>query len=273
MGIKKKKIGIIGIGFVGGALEYWFQGQKEQCKLFVYDKFKKLGSIHEVNKAEVIFIAVPTPFHVANRSRKNGYDDSAITESLESIYDGKTVVIKSTIVPTSTERFQEHYSRKTILFSPEFLRAKTAVQDFLHPDRQIVGYANEAGKRAAVDILRMLPEAPYTRIMRAREAEMIKYFNNSFLAARVIFANQMFDICNAFDIDYALVKKGVSKDARVGDSHFDIFDDGYRGYGGHCLPKDVNALRWLAHRAKIDVRLLDTLSNINEDLRKTPRKD
>ncbi|MEY4731254.1 MAG: hypothetical protein RL681_200 [Candidatus Parcubacteria bacterium] len=268
----KQKVGIVGVGYVGGALRNWFEKNKEHYELFLYDTGKKLGSLREVNQADTVFVSVPTPFHMEAVSGKSGYDDSAVVESLERIKDGKTVVIKSTIVPTSTERFQERFPEKTILFNPEFLRAKTANEDFLHPDRQIVGYANEAGKRAAGDVLRMLPEAPYARIMRAREAEMIKYFNNNFLATRVVFANQMYDICSALGIDYAAVKDGAAQDARIGGSHFDVLHDGYRGYGGACLPKDVRALLAFAKQADVDVRFLETLEQVNEDLRKAIRE-
>jgi UDPglucose 6-dehydrogenase len=268
----KQKVGIIGVGYVGGALRSWFESQRDRYELFLYDTTKKLGSLREVNQANTIFVSVPTPFHVDAVSGKKGYDDSAVAESLASIGDGKTVVIKSTIVPTSTERFQERFAGKTILFNPEFLRAKTANEDFLHPDRQIVGYANETGKQAALNVLRMLPEAPYTRIMRAREAEMVKYFNNNFLATRVVFANQMYDICKAFGIDYAAVKDGVAQDARVGKSHFDVLHDGYRGYGGACLPKDVRALLAFAKEANVDVRFLEALEQVNEGLRGTARE-
>lgn len=268
----KKKVGIIGVGYVGGALKNWFEQQRDRYELFVYDTTKKLGSLRDVNQADTVFVSVPTPFHADAVSGKQGYDDSAVAESLAAIADGKTVVIKSTVVPTSTERFQERFPGKTILFNPEFLRAKTANEDFLHPDRQIVGYANEAGKAAAAGVLAMLPEAPYARIVRAREAEMIKYFNNNFLATRVVFANQMYDICTTLGIDYAAVKDGVAQDARVGGSHFDVFDDGYRGYGGACLPKDVRALTAFAKSAGADVRLLEALEEVNERFRKQTRE-
>ncbi len=268
----KKKIGIIGVGYVGGALRNWFEGKRDEYEVFLYDTAKRLGSLAEVNRADTVFIAVPTPFHTDPASGKQGYDDSAVVESLTTVADGKVAVVKSTVLPTSTERYQKQFPGKTILFNPEFLRAKTANEDFLRPDRQLVGYANEAGKRAAEAVLAMLPPAPYARVLRAREAEMVKYFNNNFLAARVVFANQMYDICKTLDIDYTAVKEGVAQDARVGGSHFDVFDEGYRGYAGACLPKDVRALTAFAKAAGVDVRLLETLEEVNEDLRRTIRE-
>ncbi len=255
------KIGIIGLGYVGGAVKNWFEKNKSRYDLFLYDKFKNIGSVEEVNRADIIFISVPTPF-----IKGKGYDDSAVRESIVNVKDGKIVVLKSTIMPRSTEKFQRHYPRKTILFNPEFLRAKTAAQDFLKPDRQIVGYATPKGKQAAQKVLGMLPRAPYEKIMRSTEAEMVKYFGNAFLANRVIFANQIYDICKAAGIDYETVKEGAGRDPRIGLSHFDVFDDGYRGYRGMCLPKDVKALVQFGKSVHVDMDMLQSLERINKKL-------
>lgn len=264
---RRIKIGIIGLGYVGGALQHYFQKNKKHYELFLYDKFKNIGSIEEVNRADIIFIAVPTPFIDGK-----GYDDSAVRESIAGIADGKTIVIKSTIMPRSTEKFQKRYPRKTILFNPEFLRAKTAAADFLKPERQIVGYVTPKGKLAAKKVLAILPHAPYEKIIKSTEAEMVKYFGNAFLATRVIFGNQIYDICQAAGIDYAIVKEGASLDPRVGPSHFDVFADvfkeGARGYGGVCLPKDVKALMQFGKSVGADLDLLQSLEKINKKLRK-----
>jgi UDPglucose 6-dehydrogenase len=229
----------------------------------LYDKFKKVGSLEEVNRADIIFIAVPTPFIEAK-----GYDDSAVKESVKNVRDGKTIVLKSTIMPRTSEKLQKLYPKKTILFNPEFLRAKTAKQDFLKPDRQIVGYAAPKGRTAAKKVLSILPPAPYRKIMTSTEAEMIKYFGNTFLSTRVIFANQIYDICQTAGIDYETVKDAPGHDPRVGFSHFDIFDEGYRGYGGLCLPKDTRALIQFGKSIHAKVDLLKTVEKINNKLRK-----
>lgn len=258
---KRLKIGVIGLGYVGGAVKTWFEKNKRHYDLFLYDKYKRVGSVEEINRADIIFIAVPTPF-----IKGKGYDDSAVWKSVESVRDGKIVVLKSTIMPRSTEKIQKRFPKKVILFNPEFLRAKTAIQDFLKPDRQIVGYATPKGRAAAKKILDILPRAPYAKIMTSTEAEMVKYFGNAFLANRVIFANQMYDICKAAGIDYEAVKDGASRDPRVGSSHFDIFDEGYRGYGGLCLPKDVKALIQFGKSVHADLEMLQSLEKINKRL-------
>lgn len=266
MNKNRAKVGFIGLGYVGGSTANWFEKNKPKYDLFYYDKYKKIGSVEEVNNADVIFIAVPTPFVVGK-----GYDDSAVRDAIKNVKNGKTIVIKSTIMPRSTEKFQKANPGKTFLFNPEFLRAKTAKQDFLNPERQIVGYVTPKGKTMAKKVLGMLPHAPYERIMKSTEAEMVKYFGNTFLATRVIFANQIYDICKAAGIDYETVKEGASKDSRVGSSHFDVFADVFkekqRGYGGPCLPKDVRALIQFGKSVGAELDMLSSLEKINKKLR------
>ncbi|MDP2703732.1 MAG: hypothetical protein Q8P01_00670 [bacterium] len=248
MEIKKIKIGIIGLGYVGTPIQKWLRGQGHE--VFSYDKFKKEGSIEDMQKAEIIFVVVPTPFHEDGR----GYDDSAVKESLENIEDGKIIIIKSTIVPGSTRKYQEAYPEKTIFYNPEFLRAKTAEEDYLHPNIQVVGYANEKGKEIAPRILELLPKAKFQSVITSTEAEVLKYWLNSYLATRVIFANEMYDLCEALgDANYDTVKECVAHDPRIGASHWDVNADGYRGFGGACFPKDVQAL--LQKAKELGVRL------------------
>ncbi len=267
--MRQPKIGLIGLGYVGGSLQKWFENQKSKTPLFLYDKFKKIGSIDEVNQADIIFIAVPTPFIDGK-----GYDISAVAESVKNVKNGKTVVIKSSILPGTTATFQKKYPQKTILFNPEFLRAKTALEDFLNPDKQLVGYSGEKGKNKAKIILSLLPKAPFEKIIPAKDAEMIKFFQNSYFATKVIFVNQIYDLCRKIGADYDTVKKCVVKDKRIGNSHLDIFDEGYRGYGGLCLPKDTKALLQFAKLKKIELSLLETVHLSNEKLIKNqPNKN
>ena len=264
MSNKKYKVGIIGLGFVGGSVHYWFEHELgNKVELLSYDKHKNIGSVKEINKADIIFICVPTPFY----EDAGGYDDSAIVESLNVLSSPKIVVIKSTILPGSTEKYQKNFPKHKILFNPEFLVAKTAVQDFLKPTRQIIGYTNES-KNCSQLILDILPPAPFVRTMPATEAEMVKYFGNTFLPIKVIFANQIYDMCEKLGIDYNAVKEAAAVDPRIGPSHLDIFFDGYRGYGGACFPKDMKAFIGLAKKIGVELDLLEKANEINNKLTK-----
>ena len=267
-------IGIIGLGYVGTPIKDWFEAHNE-CDLVAYDKFKNIGSVEEANKADIIFVAVPTPFHEGGEGLPDngaavvrGYDDAAIRESLENIQDGKIVVIKSTVVPGSTEKYQKEYPKKAIICNPEFLRAKTAREDFLKPDKQIIGYASDEGKKAAETVMKLLPKASYERIVHATEAELIKYFTNAYLATRVIFANQIYDLAETLGANYNVIKECVSKDPRIGESHLNVIHEGVRGVRGACLPKDMKALIERADELSTPLDLLKKVDEINEKLRK-----
>jgi UDPglucose 6-dehydrogenase len=254
------KIGIVGVGYLGGAVKYWFDRQKFES--FFYYKHKEIGSLCDLNKAEVIFVCLPTPFV---EEGDQGFDDSAIWEVLRELKGEKIIVIRSTVLPGSTEKYQQKFPQHKFLMNPEFLRAKTAIQDYLNPEKQIVGFT-EKSKDTAVYILEILPKAPFEKIVKSGEAEMIKYFSNVFLANRVIFANQMYDLCRKTGADFETVKQCAGADSRIGQSHFDIFCDGYRGYGGTCLPKDTKALIQFAEKLGMEPKLFKTLEEINKEL-------
>jgi UDPglucose 6-dehydrogenase len=252
-------IGIIGVGVVGGALKSYLEGGG--ITPLLYDRFLRLGSRKEVDQADLIFVCVPTPYQPGG-----GFDHSAIADAIAPLSGQKTVVIKSTVVPGTTEAYQRRYPQHTLLFNPEFLVEKTANEDFLKPDRQIVGYCG-ASLGEARSVLQLLPRAPHEALMPARAAELVKYATNSFLALKVIFSNEIFDLCETLGASYEDVRRSVAADERIGSSHMDVLDGGYRGYGGKCLPKDTMALMDLAESLGAPLRLLEAAHEINLRLR------
>jgi len=257
---EKYKIGIIGVGMVGGALNRYFE--KQGIRPFLYDKSKNFGSVQEVNKADIIFICVPTPF-----DKEKGFDLSFIEDACKNISGEKIVVIKSTIFPGITEKLQKKYSQHKFLFNPEFLTEFTADQDMQYPDRQIIGYTKQSYNIAG-DILQLLPLAPFEKIMLATEAEMLKYFGNTWFSTKVIFVNQMNDLCQKLGIDYDQVMEAAAADKRIGRTHLEVFHKGYRGYGGKCLPKDIRALIQFADQNGIDLKIHKIVEEINNELMK-----
>lgn len=259
----KQSVGIIGVGMVGGAVQRYFE--KVGVKPLLYDKFKNLGSVEEVNRAEVVFVCVPTPYDDA----KGGFDLSAVIEALGFIAGEKIVVLKSTVLPGTTELFQKQFPQHKILFNPEFLTQSTADNDMMYPDRQVVGYT-KASYSVAGTVLRMLPLAPFERVIPATEAELVKYFGNTWFSVKVVFANQMYDLCKKVGADYDLVRESVSADKRIGPSHLDVFHGGYRGYGGACLPKDTLAIIQFGERIGAPMALLKQVHDLNCALRASP---
>jgi len=258
--LKDLKVGIIGVGMVGGAMKRYFE--KVGRKPFLYDKYKNIGSIEEVNQADIIFVCVPTPF-----DKEKGFDLSYVEDAFSNIHGEKIVVIKSTVLPGTTEMLQEKYPQHKILCNPEFLTEATADQDMCYPDRQIIGYTQNS-YNIAKDILQILPLAPFEKILPATEAEMVKYFGNTWFSTKVIFANQIYDLCQNLGINYDSVMEAASVDKRIGRTHLIVWHKGKRGYAGKCLPKDMKAFIRFAEEHGVDLKLHKVVEEINNQLMK-----
>ncbi len=254
----KNQIGIIGVGYVGGTLQKWFQKQK--YPLFLYDKYKNIGSLDEVSKANIIFLCLPTPY------RQNiGSDLSAFDETLNYFrtYKNKIFIIKSTVPPKTTENFQKLYPQHQFLFNPEFLIAAKPWESFIKCDLQIMGYTKKT-KNIASKFLSLLPKAKnFNGIMPATAAEIVKFAINSFLAMKVIFANQVYDLCKKLNVDYDFVLKALQNEDRLGKSHFEIFHGGYRGFGGACLPKDLLSFIKIYKKLGLKPKLFESVWQAN----------
>ncbi|MFH1460843.1 MAG: hypothetical protein ABIF84_00235, partial [Patescibacteria group bacterium] len=188
-----------------------------------------------------------------------------VEETLDMLRGEKVVVIKSTVVPGTTEKLQQKYPQFKLLMNPEFLTEVTADQDMRYPDRQIVGYTKKS-QTVAGDVMQLLPLASFERVLPATEAELVKYFGNTWFAVKVSFANQMYDLCQKLGLDYDRMVEAAAADKRIGRTHLNIFHRGYRGYGGKCLPKDIRALIQLAEAEGVDLKLHKIAESINEEL-------
>ena len=260
-------IGIIGGGVVGGAVKNFFPHAK------IYDKYKKFDSIHEVGGAKFIFICVPTPY---KKDLDLSMVDDAIEKAIAHLIDpgNQLIVIKSTVPPGTTEKYQKKFHHTNFAFSPEFLRDRTANEDFIKNDRQILGYTGKTKDSGLLhELMEILPPAPFQKMIPATAAELIKYAGNTFLALHVIFANQIYDICQIAGVEYQHVKEALKSDKRVGKSHWEIFhtesslpstiSETYRGYGGKCFPKDVNSLVHEGKKLGVDMSLFEEAYHVN----------
>ncbi len=243
------RIGIIGVGMVGTPLKRYFEEYGEYRRgedLFLSDCDPAKGFFDDASRANIIFVCVPTP-----RGPDGSADIGIVEGVVKRIVGNKIVVIKSTVPPGTTEAFQKKYPQHQFLFNPEFLTEKRAWEDFVKPDRQIVGFTAESID-AAHAVLSLLPKAPFMSPwgihtyrpvkITATEAEIIKYGGNVFFSRKVNFANALCRLAEAHEADYENVRLGMAADFRIGDSHLDVLHGGYRGFGGYCLPKDIDAL-------------------------------
>lgn len=266
-----KKIGIFGSsGILGGNLYRYFQEQNLDVRGF--DLRETKNTFGETIDTDIIFLCLPTPY----KEGYNGYDLTAIEETLRKIPDGKLVVIKSTVIPGTTDALQDDYPNLNLMFCPEFLTEKTAWEDTVHPDTSIIGFTKQSYQYAR-HVLDLLPEAPSEFIMPAKEAEVVKIARNNYFINKIVFMNMLYDLCQAEEIDYEQVKKAFASDRRIRRSHMDIWHQGGRGGAGTCFTKDGPAFRDWANQLKAFCpeasEFISMYIKINQDLLKKTGKD
>jgi len=246
-------IGIIGGGIVGQAAKNFYKDAK------IYDKFKTLDPWIEVIEQDILFLCLPTPF------LKGRIDLSALDEIFKKLPCGKIIVIKSTLVPETTDSFQVRRLDLRIFYIPEFLDENNSFEDFAKPDKNIIGFTRQS-RDLIPKIIKILPLAPIL-VVRAKEAEIIKCAINAYYALKVIFHNQLFDLCQYSNTNYHKVNCGLIMDKRITGFHSEIFHKGYRGFGGKCLPKDLDNLIAFGRGVGMDLSLFRTAREINERLK------
>lgn len=224
------------MGFVGqGMLKYFPDA-------YQFDEPKGIGTKEEVNECDLAIICVPTP------SRNNGRCDTDIVESVVQWVTTPLVLIKSTVEPGTTARLSVTYGKR-IIFSPEYMGESSyyVPSQYLDPKNPvshgflILGGEEKACTEIADIFVPVIGPTTRIRIMQSVEAELIKYAENSFFAMKVMFSNELRDMCDLFGANWHRVREGWLDDPRIGPMHTAVFPD-KRGFGGKCYPKDVKAL-------------------------------
>ena len=219
-----------------------------------------------IKKSDIIFIAVGTPSR-----RGDGHADlSYVYQAAEQIgkkIDGYTVVVTKSTVPVGTGLEVKNIIKKVnpnadfdIISNPEFLREGNAIQDFMRPDRVVVGFESEKAKKIIASLYKplFLIETPIL-FTDLKTAELIKYSANAFLALKISYINQMADLCEKIGADVHDVAKGIGLDKRIGKK----FLHPGPGYGGSCFPKDTIALVKTANQNNYDISIIDTVVKYN----------
>lgn len=258
------KIGIVGFGIVGQALANGFS----KDSILYFDKFKNSTPLEDVvSNSDFIFICLPTPMF----EDESGIDLSIIEEMVDRVAKltagtTKIIVIKSTVVPGTTKKLQNKYPESKFAFNPEFLTEAHYLDDFIHPDRTIIGsFEYGTGERIAQLYRARFPEVPIF-LTEPTTAELAKYMSNCYLALKVAFANQVYDIAETLKVDYDEVKKLVVADQRINDTHMDVTAE--RGFGGKCFPKDLVSIIGLAKDLGVDLSILSSAWDYNKKVRK-----
>ena len=261
-------IGIIGQGFVGNAV---YQKFKNYYDILTYDldESKSNSTLNQISeKCETIFICLPTPMDEDGRCNVSIVELELVGLNAHNTNNTKNIVIKSTVSPGTTERWNRQYKNLNIIFNPEFLTERNAVKDYENQSRIILG----GPRPATTEIKQIFSKVfPLAHIIKtdSTHAEMVKYLTNSFLATKVSFANEMYEICKGLDVDYDKVIEYATQDDRLGNSHWNVpGPDGDFGYGGHCFPKDVKALITVAKDMDIIPLMLSATDFKNNNVRK-----
>ena len=218
-----------------------------------------------IRDAEIVFLALPTP---------PGEDGSADLKYVLGVADDigklltdyKVIVDKSTVPVGTAEKvrngiLKNYKGEFDVVSNPEFLREGVAVDDFMKPDRVVVGVNSERARKVMSELF-----APFVRsgnpviFMDERSAELTKYAANAFLAVKISFMNEIAQLCERLDADVDMVRRGIGSDERIGKRF--LFPG--IGYGGSCLPKDVQALVKSAKEVKYDFQILNAVMDVNE---------
>jgi UDPglucose 6-dehydrogenase len=255
------KIIIAGHGFVGGAVANTL---KKNHELIVVDPKYTTAKIMDHYNADGIIICVNTP------TGENGIIAENIANVLDQVPTSMPVLIKSTVTPPIVDAFKEIYPDHSICYSPEFLRAATADEDFASQTYMIIG--GEDPNNIWNDIFRKSLKNLNTIVhCTPIEACMMKYATNCFLSVKVAFFNQLYDMCQSNGADYNSVANILKMDKRIGNSHMQVpGPDGLRGFGGACFPKDTKAFIKYAENLNTPITVLEETVKYNDKVRNKP---
>jgi len=218
-----------------------------------------------ISEAKIIFLALPTP-PGDDGSADLSYVLGAAKDIAELITEYKVIVTKSTVPVGTADKVTAVMNAHTqtefaVVSNPEFLREGVAVEDFMKPDRVVIGSTDERARKLMAELY-----APYVRqgnpviFMDERSSELTKYAANSFLATKISFMNEIANLCELVGADVDMVRRGIGADDRIGKRF--LFSG--IGYGGSCFPKDVQALAKSAEENDYDFRILKSVMDVNE---------
>ncbi|MFA6601843.1 MAG: hypothetical protein WCT02_03220 [Candidatus Paceibacterota bacterium] len=264
-------IGFIGQGWIGKNYADDFEARGYPVVRYSLEE-PFIQNKEKIKGCDIVFIAVPTP------TTPKGFDDSVVREAVKLVGKGKIAVIKSTIVPGTTESVQKENPDIFVLHSPEFLVESTAAYDAAHPARNIIGIPldDKVLRQKAKMVIDILPKAPCTRIIPSKDAEFVKYAGNCFLFMKVIYMNLLYDAVTAGKGSWETVKDALVHDPRIGTSHSEPIHKSGRGAGGDCFIKDFETFKRIYKKDvnnKSGNRLLDALKNKNIELLVHSAKD
>lgn len=260
-------VGICGLGFVGNAVNTFFENR--MYEITIYDKYKGINSFEMLLETNVLFICLPTNYSEELKT----YDMSEVDNTLAMLYKKDyrgIVVIKSTVLPGYCHSINEKYKDLAIVANPEFLSAKTAVYDFENQKHIVLGYTKHSKEatRTIEYIYRDILGVVVITVVDADEAALIKLGCNSFYATKIQYFTELYMLCNKLGVSYEKVKNGMVENGWINKNHTEVpGSDGEVSYGGMCLPKDIKALSGYMSSKDVENGVVKSVIEEREKLR------
>tara|TARA_B100001287_G_scaffold242515_1_gene218016 strand:+ start:2642 stop:3391 length:750 start_codon:yes stop_codon:yes gene_type:complete len=246
---------IAGYGFVGKAYELLFKDWRD---IIIHDPPK--NKYADFTNANAVIVCVSTP-----EADDNSCDMSAVIDVVQQCAETTPIMIKSTISLQGWKELKDKFPNHKLCFSPEFLRAANYMNDVKNISSVILS--------GDIDYWRDQYAVQWPKVKQyivpPEEAIVIKYFRNAFLATKLSFFNEMYDFCEKYNISFDDARAGVASDHRIGESHTLVYpDEGFRGWGGMCFPKDTKALTKMAKEKNINLNTLQAAMDYNSTLKR-----
>lgn len=222
-------VGIVGCGFIGGALKMWLETHNPEVKILISDPPK--GMNDDLSACDVIFISIHIP------TEENGDQDLTLLKEIIKNLPDVPIIVRTTILPGTSDALSAEFKKK-VYFMPEFLTERTAYEDFCSQPMVFT---------AEKELLSMVFRGKKFIEMSSLEAEVTKYAHNVFGALKVTYFNGIHELCRQKEIRYKKIQEGILLSGYINAPHTQVpGPDGKFGYGGKCFPKDVNALTRMA---------------------------
>tara|TARA_Y100000401_G_scaffold32538_1_gene23966 strand:- start:7042 stop:7947 length:906 start_codon:yes stop_codon:yes gene_type:complete len=266
----KYNVGVIGRGFVGGALTKYLSEQ-DSLSVVSYDLSDDIemnqGYEKVVTSSDIIYVCVPTPADEKGRCY-TGHVELAcmlINYYAERVSKTPILLLKSTMAPSTTKMLQDKFKHCVLVCNPEFLTERTALEDVKKTNKHLLGIPDSSVMHTLSSYHKEAWPSSTCVYTDTTTSEMIKTTTNSFFATKVTFANMLYDICNSLDIDYDNMTEIMQEaDPRVGDIHWQVpGHDGKRGFGGKCLPKELSSMISIAEQNDINCKPLEAVEDYN----------
>ncbi len=262
-------IGICGIGFVGNAVMNCLSKVKDPFHIVAYDKYKKLNTFDLLLESDLCFICLPTLYNALTKSYDMSEIDLTLKQFSEKHYRG-ILLLKSTVLPEYCQKMNDVYPHLRLINNPEFLSARTALEDFAQQKHIILGSTQQSQRsiEKVVSFYKELFPLAQVSVCTAEEAALTKLACNSFYATKVQFFSELYLLCDKLTISYEDVKEMMLKNGWINPQHTSVpGHDGQLSFGGACLPKDISALNALMESMFVPHKVMNAVIQERNEMR------